>query len=162
MHGWGAIILASADSEGYAVAGGFREAHSLLGADFPLPLDRVRHKCIARASRAFSQRGTPASQLSPLNQFTVLIRGDCVGTLRAMRKGSLRSPTLHDIARRFQELFLDAGVDPPLFMHAAGEVIKAEGIDGLSRTGPERCGLQILLSSCGPLLRQGLADTARS
>ena len=79
MHGWGAIILASADSEGYAVAGGFREAHSLLGADFPLPLDRVRHKCIARASRAFSQRGTPASQLSPLRADSGRLRGDAPG-----------------------------------------------------------------------------------
>ena len=41
VFGWGAIIRVSADTEGYAVAGGFREAHSLLGADFLLPLDRV-------------------------------------------------------------------------------------------------------------------------
>ena len=41
VHGWGAIIRVSADSEGYAAAGGFREAHNLLGAGFLLPLDTV-------------------------------------------------------------------------------------------------------------------------
>ena len=41
VHGWGTIIRVSADSEGYAVAGGFREAHDLLGAGFLLPLDTV-------------------------------------------------------------------------------------------------------------------------
>ena len=51
----------------------------MLGADFPLPLDRVRHKCIARASRAFSQRGTPASQLSPLRADSGRLRGDAPG-----------------------------------------------------------------------------------
>ena len=48
-----------------------------------------------------------------------------------MREGSLRSPTLRDIAMRFQELFLDAGAAPPLFLHAPGEMMKAKGVDGL-------------------------------
>ena len=39
------------------------------------------------------------------------------------------------MAMRFQEMFLDAGADPPLFLHAPGEVMKAEGVDGLSRAG---------------------------
>ena len=64
-----------------------------------------------------------------------VIRGDCVGALGAMRKGSFRSPTWQDIAMRFQELFLDAGAAPLLFQHAPGEVMKAEGVDGLSRAG---------------------------
>ena len=32
-------------------------------------------------------------------------------------------------------LFLDAGAVLPLFLHAPGEVMKAEGVDGLSRAG---------------------------
>ena len=32
---------------------------------------------------------------------------------------------------RFQELFLDAGAAPPLFLHAPGEMMKAKGVDGL-------------------------------
>ena len=35
----------------------------------------------------------------------------------------------------FQDLFLEAGAVPPLFLHAPGEVMKAEGVDGLSRAG---------------------------
>ena len=137
VAGWGAIIRVSADTEGYAVAGGFREALSLLGADFLLPLDRVSSPVaqVHREGLACLLAARTASQLFPLSQFTVLIRGDCVGALRAMRKGSFRSPTLQDMAMRFQELFLDAGADPPLFLHAPGEVMKAEGVDGLSRAG---------------------------
>ena len=60
--------------------------------------------------------GVSTFSLKPVH---VLIRGDCVGALRAMRKGSFRSPTLQDMAMRLQELFLDAGADPPLFLHAS-------------------------------------------
>jgi hypothetical protein len=98
-----------------------------------------------------------ASQLFSLSQFTVLIRGDCVGALRAMRKGSFRSPTLQDIALRFQELFLDAGADPPLFLHAPGEVMKAEGVDGLSRAGAK----ELRASESTQLLRSLIDDEAR-
>ena len=103
VFGWGAIIRVAADTEGYAVAGGFREAHSLLGADFLLPLDGVSSPAaqVHREGLACLLAARTASQLFPLSQFTVLIRGDCVGALRAMRKGSFRSPTLQDMAMRF-------------------------------------------------------------
>ena len=80
-----------------------------------------------------------------------------MGTLRAMGKGSLRSPTLHDIARRFQELFLETGAAAPLFLHAPGEVIKAEGVDGLSRTGAGA----LRASEPTQLLRSHVAAEAR-
>ena len=114
VYGWGAVIRVSADSEGYAVAGGFREAHNLLGADFLLPLDRESSPAaqVHREGFACLLAARTASQLFSLSQFTVLIRGDCVGALRAMCKESFRSPTLQDIAMRFQQLFLDAGADP--------------------------------------------------
>ena len=54
-------------------------------------------------------RTASESQLFPLRQFTVLIRGDYVGALRAMRKGSFRSPTLQDIAMRFQLIMRTQG-----------------------------------------------------
>ena len=84
VFGWRAIIKESADSEGYAVAGGFREAHSLLGADFLLPLDRVSSPaaqvhCEGLACLLAAQT---ASQLFPLSHFTVLIREDYVGAFR--------------------------------------------------------------------------------
>ena len=59
---------------------------------------------------------------------------------------------------RFQELFLDAGAVSPLFLHAPGEVMKAEGVDG---RGPESCAPQSLVSFCGPLLMSRPADMAR-
>ena len=78
VFGWGAIIRVSADSEGYAVAGGFREAHNLLGTDFLWPLDRVSspEAQVHREGLACLLAARTASQLFPLSQFTVLIRGD--------------------------------------------------------------------------------------
>ena len=66
----------SADSKGYAVAGGFRDTHSLLGAGFLLPLDRASSPAaqVHRGGLACLLAARMASQLFPLNQFTVLIR----------------------------------------------------------------------------------------
>ena len=74
-----------------------------------------------------------------------------------MRKGSFRSPTLQDIALHFQDLFFDAGAVAPLFLHAPGEVMKAEGVDGLSRAG----GRELRASESTPLLRALVDDKAR-
>ena len=77
--------------------------------------------------------------------------------LRAMCKGSFRSPTLQDVALRFQELFLDAGAAAPLFLHAPGEVMKADGVDGLSRAGAR----ELRASESTQLLRSLVDSEAR-
>ena len=67
VHWCGAIIRVLADSQGYAVAGGFQESHNLLGAEFLLPLDRVSspaHRCTAKAWFACWPRG-PRHSPSP-------------------------------------------------------------------------------------------------
>ena len=75
-----------------------------------------------------------ASKLYALSRFVVLVRGDCQGALAALRKGSIRSPALQDISMAFNQMCADLDVSPPpLFLHAPGEVLKAEGVDGLSR-----------------------------
>ena len=56
-------------------------------------------------------------------------------------------------SRGFQVLFLDTCVVPPLFLHAPGEVMKAEGVDGLSRAGARE-----LRSSQSTQLLQSLVD----
>jgi hypothetical protein len=75
-----------------------------------------------------------ASKLYALSRFVVVVRGDCQGVLTALRKGSFRSPALQDISMAFNQMCAHLDVSPPpLFLHAPGEVLKAEGVDGLSR-----------------------------
>ena len=57
---------------------------------------------------------------------------------------------------RVQEMFLDAGADPPLFLHAPGEVLKVEGVDGLSRAGAK----ELRASEATQLLRSPVDDEA--
>ena len=65
--------------------------------------------------------------------FSVLIRSDCVGAISALRKGSFRSPALHNGALLHNCHFMDLRAMPPLYLYAPGAVLKAEGVDGLSR-----------------------------
>ena len=75
-----------------------------------------------------------ASQHFALGLFTILIRNDCTGALAALRKGSFRSPALQDVALKFSSLCVQLDISPPpSFLHAPGELLKAEGVDGLSR-----------------------------
>ena len=64
---------------------------------------------------------------------------------------------LQDIALHFQELFLEAGAVPPLFLLAPGEMMTAEGVDGLSRAGAR----QLRASESNQLLRSLVDDEAR-
>ena len=61
---------------------------------------------------------------------------------------------------RFQELFLDTGVAPPLFLHAPGEVMKAKGVDGLSRAGARE--LPVRSSESTQLLRSLVDDGSQA
>ena len=66
----------------------------------------------------------------------MLSRGDCIAALSALWKDSFRSPAMQNFVLCFNELFLRACAQPPLFQHGAGEygkVMKAGGVDGLSR-----------------------------
>ena len=53
-------------------------------------------------------------------------------------------------------MFLDAGADPSLFLHAPGEVLKVEGVDGLSRAGAK----ELRASEATQLLRSPVDDEA--
>ena len=64
---------------------------------------------------------------------SVLIRSDCVGAISALLKGSFRSPALQTVVFLHNSLFMDLGAMPPLYLHAPGSVLKAEGVDGLSQ-----------------------------
>jgi hypothetical protein len=53
--------------------------------------------------------------------------------ISALRKGSFRSPALQNVALLHNRLFMDVSASPPHYLHAPGTVMKAEGVDDLSR-----------------------------
>lgn len=116
--------------------GGYRTALDLLGAAFitPSALPDCPAAQVYREALAGFLATQAASKLYPLADHSVLIRSDCLGAIASLRKGSFRSPALQNIALLHNRLFMDVGAKPPLYLHAPGEVMKAEGVDDLSRT----------------------------
>ena len=135
VHGWGAILRTSPGEAGREIVGGYTEARELLGAAFldPAQLGDDPAAQVYREALAGLLATRAASKLFALERYTVLIRGDCVGALTALRKGSFRSPALQDIAIRFAELCVGLRLPPPMLLHAPGSVMKAERVDDLSR-----------------------------
>ena len=136
VHGWGAVIRTSPDEAGVEVVGGYRTAVELLGATFidPSALPDCPAAQVYRETLAGFLATQAASKLYALADYTVLIRNDCTGAISALRKGSFRSPALQNVALLHNRLFMDLGASPPLYLHAPGEVLKAEGVDDLSRS----------------------------
>lgn len=73
-----------------------------------------------------------ASSVVDLHGATIIFRNDAVGALAALRKGNSQSPVLQDLAVRLS-LKCAALEVQPLFLHAPGKDLVAEGIDGASR-----------------------------
>ena len=137
IFGWGAIARTSASDPGFVVVGGFREAAGLdlLGAAYlePAAIGNDPAAQVYRETLAGFLAVRAVSQRFALREHIVLVRGDCVGALTALRKGSFRSPALQNVALLFNEMFMRLTPHPPLFLHAPGEIMKAEGVDDLSR-----------------------------
>jgi hypothetical protein len=116
---------------GVEVVGGYRTAVDLLGSEFisPAALPDCPAAQVYLETLACFLATQAASKLYPLADHTVLICSDCLGTIAALRKGSFRSPALQNIALLHNRLFMDVGAAPPLYLHAPGAVMKAEGVD---------------------------------
>jgi hypothetical protein len=135
VSGWGAVLRTTPDEPGRVVVGGFQHELELRGATFldPTGLGGSPAAQVYRETLAGLLVMRAASQLFALSQHTVLLRGDCVGALAALRKGSFRAPAMQDISMAFNDLMLRIARKPPLFLHAPGDTLKAEGVDALSR-----------------------------
>jgi hypothetical protein len=72
-----------------------------------------------------------------LHDATVIFRNDAVGALSALRKGSFSSTFLQVCAMRACQLQHRVRCNP-LYLHAPGRVLVAEGIDAHSRDGALR------------------------
>ena len=119
-------------------------------ANFFLFIRELDNLLDARYLAAFTQDDGPAAQVHReafvgasalvtaskqyhLRRFVVLLRGDCRPALAALRKVSFCSPILQDIAIGHAEFCMQLKIDVPLTLFAPGLILKAEGIDGLSR-----------------------------
>ena len=135
VFGWGAIVRTSPGDTGVEIVGGFRPAEELLGRAYlePTRIGDSPASQVYRETLAGFLATRAASQRFALADYTVVIRGDCVGALTALRKGSFKSPALQNVAILHNQMLITLGVRQPLYLHAPGTVMKAEGIDGLSR-----------------------------
>ena len=159
VFGWGAVIRATHEDKGHVIVGGFRSGLELLGAGYLAPSTVADDPAaqVHRETLAGLLAVQATSKLYALSRFVVLIRGDCQGALTALRKGSFRSPALQDISMKFNQMCAHLDVTPPpLFLHAPGEVLKAEGVDGLSRESAQ----ELRCSESGPALRALVSDEA--
>ena len=159
VDGWGAVVRSSPEEKGTEIVGGYRLAAPLLGRAFvdPAALPACPASQVYRETLAGFLASRAASQLHPLADRTVLIRSDCTGAIAALRKGSFRSPALQNVALLHNRLFMDAGASPPLYLHAPGTVMKAEGVDDLSRSVAR----SIRASESTRALRDIVADEAK-
>lgn len=119
VHGWGALVRWWANHDGLLVVGTF-------GPNDPVEAQVHREAlgaCLALAA---------ASKEFDLHNSVVLFRNDAVGALSALQKGCLSSVTLQGLAARLALLCADLRAQP-LFLHAPGKDLIAEGIDEASR-----------------------------
>ena len=132
---WGAVIRTSQDEPGVEIVCSFRLAADLLGGAFiePSALPDFPAAQVYRETLACFLATQAASQPFPLADFSVLICCYCVGAISALLKGSFCSPALQNVALLHSRLFMDLGAMQPLYLHAQGAVLKAEGVDGLSQ-----------------------------
>jgi hypothetical protein len=123
------------EEKGTENVGGYRLAAPILGRAFvgPAALPACPASQVYRETLAGFLATRAASQLHALANRTVQIRSDCTGEISALRKGSFRSPALQNVALLHNRLFMDVGASPPHYLHAPGTVMKAEGVDDLSR-----------------------------
>jgi hypothetical protein len=155
VDGWGGVVCSSSEEKGTEIVGGYRLAAAILGRAFvdPAALPACPASQVYRETLAGFLATRAASQLHALADRTVLIRSDCTGAISALRKGSFRSPALQNVALLHNRLFMDVGASPPRYLHAPGTVMKAEGVDDLSRAVAR----SIRASSSTPALREKVA-----
>jgi hypothetical protein len=158
VDGWGAVVRSSLDERGTQLVGGYRLAAPILGRAFvdPAALSAFPASQVYRETLAGFLATRAASQLHALAGRTVLIRSDCTGAISALRKGSFRSPALQNVALLHNRLFMDVGASPPHYLHAPGTVMKAEGVDDLSRA----VACSIRASTSSPALLEKVATEA--
>ena len=94
-----------------------------------------------------------ASSAVKLHVATIIFRNDAVGALASLRKGNSQSPVLQELAVRLVLKCAEMEIQP-LFLHAPGKDLIAEGIDEASR------GLAAKIA--GPACSSALRDLVRN
>ena len=139
VHGWGAVARTSVDpSERTVLVGHFdRKYMSVTSHWHSSGLDEVFQDLGAQVHRealAYLLAFDAACRLFALDNYVVILRGDCAPALQALKKGSSHSVTLQSIALSFAKLRSGLRIRPPLFLHVPGATMVEEGVDDLSRS----------------------------
>jgi hypothetical protein len=119
VDGWGPVLRSLPEESGRKIVGGYRLTAPLFGKAF---VDPAAHSACP-ASQVFRETlagflaTRAASHLYALAECTVLIRSECTGATSALRKCSLRSPALQNVAPLHNRLFMDVGASPPHYLH---------------------------------------------
>jgi hypothetical protein len=122
-EGWGAVIRSNASEPGVLVIGTF---------DTDATTDMQYQ--VRRETRAGVLAFRAALSRFNLHGWTVVLRNDAVGALSALGRGCAHSEYLQDQAIEFVTLAREHAVNP-MFLHAPGTALVAEGIDRASRDG---------------------------
>ena len=92
-----------------------------------------------------------------LSDAWVIMRNDAVGALSALRKGCASSTFLQQCSMRLAMLHREARCHP-LFLHAPGDLLILEGVDGLSR----EVASEVSGPTSSPLVRDRATQLARA
>ena len=121
--GWGAVIRTTASQPGTLIIGTFDVEDG----------EHMQFQ-VRRETRGGVLAFRAALEQFDLRGWTIVLRNDAVGALSALSKGCAKSDFLQDQAMAFVALARRAAVET-LFVHAPGEALIREGIDGASRDG---------------------------
>jgi hypothetical protein len=135
LHGWGLLLRWWDNKDGKVIIGSLPDSDDMM--------HQVRREALAGVLSLEA-----AAREIDLLDATVIFRNDAVGALSALRKGSFSSTFLQVCAMRACHLQRRVRCNP-LYLHAPGRVLVAEGIDAHSRDGA----LEVIGPACGPRIR---------
>jgi hypothetical protein len=135
LHGWGLLLRWWDNKDGKVIIGSLPDSNDMM--------HQVRREALAGVLSLEA-----AAREIDLLDATIIFRNDAVGALSALRKGSFSSTFLQVCAMRACHLQRRVRCNP-LYLHAPGRVLVAEGIDAHSRDGA----LEVIGPTCGPRIR---------
>jgi hypothetical protein len=135
LHGWGLLLRWWDRKDGKVIIGSLPDSDDMM--------HQVRSETLAGVLSLEA-----AAREVDLHDATVIFRYEAVGALSALRKGSFSSTILQACAMHSCHLQRRVRCNP-LYLHAPGSVLVAEGIDAHSRDGA----LEVTGPTCGPRIR---------
>ena len=144
VHGWGLVLRWWANPAGKVIVGSLPDT------------DDMQHQVRREALGGVLAFAAAAKEVD-LSDAWVIMRNDAVGALSALRKGCASSTFLQQCSMRLAMLHREARCHP-LFLHAPGDLLILEGVDGLSR----EVASEVSGPTSSPLVRDRATQLARA